>query len=59
MPSRLRLFVKKRGRRRTGSRWFGTLGIAVLHVALVAIGALGLYWLIARVLLATDVSYGR
>ena len=39
MAPRLRLFVKKRGQRRTGSRWHGTLGEAVLDVALLAIGA--------------------
>ena len=32
MAQRLRLFVKKRGQRRTGSRWFGTLGVAVLDL---------------------------
>lgn len=51
MP-RLRLFVKKRGQRRTGSRWLGALGEAALDLALVAIGAAGLYWLLAHVLLA-------
>jgi hypothetical protein len=56
MASRLRLFVKKRGQRRTGPRWFGTFGIAVLHAALVAIGAAGLYWVIDRMLLAEAAS---
>lgn len=51
MAQRLRWFVKKRGQRRTGSRWYGTLGIAALDLALVAIGAAGLYWLLAHVLL--------
>jgi len=52
MAPRLRIFVKKRGQRRTGSRWLGTLAIAALDVSLVALGAAGLYWLLARVLLA-------
>jgi hypothetical protein len=47
----MRLFVKKRGRRRTGSRWLGTLGVAALDLALAAIGVVGLYWLLAHVLL--------
>lgn len=51
MAQRLRLFVKKRGQRRTGSRWLGTLAIAALDISLVALGAAGLYWLLARVLL--------
>ncbi len=58
MAPRLRLFVKKRGRRRTGSRWFGTLGVAALDVALVFIGAVGLYWLLAHVLLASNEAHG-
>jgi hypothetical protein len=58
MAPRLRLFVKKRGQRRTGSRWYGTLGVAALDLALVAIGAAGLYWLLARVLLADGESPG-
>lgn len=44
------LFVKKRGRRRTGSRRLGTLAAALVDVALVVTGALGLYWLVAGVL---------
>jgi hypothetical protein len=58
MAARLRLFVKKRGQRRTGSRWFGTLGVAALDLALVSIGAAGLYWLLARVLLAGGDTHG-
>jgi hypothetical protein len=57
MAPRLRLFVKKRGQRRTGSRWQGTLGVAALDLALVAIGAVGLYWLLANVLLAGGESH--
>jgi hypothetical protein len=52
MAQRLRLFVKKRGQRRTGSRRLGTLAIAAIDLLLVALGAAGLYWLLARVLLA-------
>ena len=58
MAPRLRLFVKKRGQRRTGSRWYGTLGVAALDLALVAIGAAGLYWLLAQVLLAPGEPHG-
>lgn len=58
MALRLRFFVKKRGRRRTGPRWLGTLGVAALDLALVAIGAAGLYWLLVRMLLAGDKSPG-
>jgi hypothetical protein len=58
MPPRLQLFVKKRGRRRTGSRWLGTLGEAVLDLALLVIGAAGLYWLLDRVLWSERATYG-
>jgi hypothetical protein len=58
MPPRLQLFVKKRGRRRTGSRWLGTLGEAMLDLALLVIGAAGLYWLLARVLWAGETTHG-
>jgi hypothetical protein len=50
MASRLRLFIKKRGSRRTGARWPGLLAEGALFTGLLAIGAYGLYWLIARVL---------
>lgn len=58
MAPRLRLFVKKRGQRRTGSRWLGTLGVAVLDLALVLLGAAGLYGLLAHVLLAEGAPHG-
>jgi hypothetical protein len=58
MATRLRWFVKKRGRRRTGSRWYGTLGVAVLDLALVFVGIAGLYWLLAHVLLAQSEPQG-
>lgn len=58
MAQRLRWFVKKRGRRRTGSRWYGVLGVAALDVALVATGAAGLYWLLAHVLLVEGPQHG-
>lgn len=57
MPSRLRLFVKKRGTRRTGARWMGLLGEAVLFAALLATGGYGLYWLVARVLVAESAGW--
>src|SRR3990172_12442303 len=58
MAPGLRLFVKKRGQRRTGSRWYGTVAVAILDVALMAIGGAGLYWLLARVLLAEGSEHG-
>jgi hypothetical protein len=58
MPSRLRIFPKKRGTRRTGGRLAGLVGEAALFAALLAIGVFGLYWLIARVLVAEDAAYG-
>ncbi|MCI0332003.1 MAG: hypothetical protein L0228_02105 [Planctomycetes bacterium] len=58
MASRLRLFVKKRGSRRTGARWPGLLGEALLFIALIAIGAYGLHWLIGGVLLAEGSRHG-
>lgn len=57
MP-RLRLFPKKRGTRRTGLRWPGMLAEAVLFLTLVAVGAFGLYWLIAKVILAEAPAHG-
>lgn len=58
MASRLRLFVKKRGTRRTGARWPGMLGEGLLFAALLAVGAYGLYWLIGGVLLAEGARHG-
>lgn len=58
MAPRLRIFVKKRGQRRTGSRWLGTLAIAALDVSLVALGAAGLYWLLAHFLLVEGGPHG-
>lgn len=58
MAQRLRLFVKKRGQRRTGSRWLGTLAIAAIDVSLIALGTAGLYWLLARVLLVEGEPQG-
>jgi hypothetical protein len=49
MLPRLRLFVKKRGTRRTGAPWVGEVAEGLLSAALLAIGALGLNWLIGRV----------
>ena len=58
MPSRLQLFVKKRGTRRTGPRWPGLLAEGALFAGLTAAGIYGLYWLVASVLLADGVNYG-
>ena len=58
MPLRLRLFFKKRGTRRTGARLPGLFGEGAVFAVLLAIGVFGLYWLIARVLLAEGTAYG-
>lgn len=58
MRARLPWFVKKRGRRRTGPRWLGRLGVALLHVALVVIGVAGTVWLVARVILDDSAPHG-
>jgi hypothetical protein len=58
MAQRLRWFVKKRGRRRTGSRWSGVLAVAALDLALMAVGVAGVYWLMTRVLLPEEVKHG-
>ncbi len=44
-----RLFLKKRGTRRTGPRWAGEVTEGLLCVGLMAVGAFGLYWLVDRV----------
>ena len=57
MPLRLRLFVKKRGSRRTSARWQGMLGEAALDAVLLGVGAYSLYWLTTNYLVAED-SHG-
>jgi hypothetical protein len=57
MAQRLRLFVKKRGQRRTGSRWWGAVVVAAIDSGLLLLGIFGGYWLVARVLLADDSSH--
>jgi hypothetical protein len=49
MLPRLRLFVKKRGTRRTGTRWAGKVAEGILFAVLLGIGAFALYRLIAYV----------
>jgi hypothetical protein len=49
MASRFRIFVKKRGTRRTGARWQGTLIEAIVAISLIVIGGYGIYWLAERV----------
>ncbi len=49
MLPRPRLFVKKRGTRRTGERWSGLVAEGLLCAALMVAGAYGLYWLVDRV----------
>jgi hypothetical protein len=58
MPSRLRIFPKKRGTRRTGGPLPGLVGEGALFAGLLAVGIFGLYWLIARVLLVEGAEYG-
>jgi cytochrome c oxidase subunit IV len=57
MPAKVRLFVKKRGQRRTGVRWYGSIGEAIVDATLVLIGVVGLYWLLDRVFLAEGTSH--
>jgi hypothetical protein len=49
MALRLRIFVKKRGTRRTGARWQGLFIEGLLAVGLILIGLYGLYWLVDRI----------
>jgi hypothetical protein len=58
MAARLRIFVKKRGSRRTGARWPGMLAEGLLLLGLFGLGAYGLYWLVVRVLLAEGAEHG-
>jgi hypothetical protein len=57
MPPRPRLFVKKRGTRRTGARWAGLVAEGVLFSGLLGLGAYGLYWLIDHVLRVQGASW--
>jgi hypothetical protein len=58
MPLRLRLFVKKRGTRRTSAPWQGMLGEMVLDLILLVTGASLLYWLGSQFLFAEAADYG-
>jgi hypothetical protein len=57
MARRFRLFVKKRGQRRTGSRWWGSVTVAAIDSLLLFLGLLGVYWLTTRVIFAEDSSH--
>jgi hypothetical protein len=57
MASRLRLFVKKRGTRRTGARWPGLLAEGALFTGLLAIGVYALSWLIVNVFWNEQATY--
>jgi hypothetical protein len=57
MPSRPRLFVKKRGTRRTGSRWAGKVAEGLLFAVLLGLGAYGLYWLIDHIRTTEDAGW--
>jgi hypothetical protein len=54
MLPRLRLFVKKRGSRRTGAPWVGKVAEGLLSLALIGLGTVGLWWLISHVTTAED-----
>lgn len=49
MRLRVPLLMKKRGQRRTGARWQGPLGEAILYAAFVLVGVLGLATLVVGV----------
>ena len=57
MLPRPRLFVKKRGTRRTGARWTGYVAEGLVCAAFVIAGAFGLYWLIDRVVSAEGAGW--
>ncbi len=57
MFPRPRLFVKKRGTRRTGSRWAGELAEGLLSAGLIAAGAFGLYWLIYKIITVQNAGW--
>lgn len=57
MLPRPRLFVKKRGTRRTGARWPGLVAEGLLCAGLIAFGGYGLYWIIDRVTSATGAGW--
>ncbi len=56
MLPRPRLLVKKRGSRRTGAPWAGKVAEGFLFAAMLAVGVLGLYWLIHHVAHADEVG---
>jgi hypothetical protein len=57
MLPRPRLFVKKRGTRRTGARWTGYVAEGLVCAAFMIAGAFGLYWLIDRVVSAEGAGW--
>src|SRR5690349_17588384 len=57
MPSRPRLFVKKRGSRRTGSRWAGKVAEGLLSAVLLGLGSYGLYWLTNHIRITADAGW--
>jgi hypothetical protein len=52
------LFVKKRGTRRTGPAWPGLIAEVLLFLALIGVGAYGIYWLVDGVLMAEGEEHG-
>jgi hypothetical protein len=54
MLPRPRLFVKKRGTRRTGAPWVGMVAEGFVSAGLLTVGSLGLYWLIDHVANVAD-----
>lgn len=51
MSRRFPLFLKKRGRRRTGSPVLARVGESLYHAMFVAMGAIGIWWTLTDVLL--------
>jgi hypothetical protein len=51
LARRIRLYGKKRGDRRTGSTRLGSYGEAAFFIALLIVGGVGLYMLLARLIL--------
>lgn len=57
MFPRLRLFVKKRGTRRTVAPWVSKVTEGLLSAGLLILGIAGVYWLIAFINSETDAGY--
>ena len=51
MRSRFPLLLKKRGRRRTGSPWWGRSGELLYHCVFIVVGAVACWWQVANVIM--------